>query len=198
MSESSEYQYGTIFNTGITMKLLSVCMLAAIFAVSMTTAEPHYIGSDKCAKMCHKGEKKGSQYEKWQNEAHSKAYKTLATAPAKETAKNAGITGDPQKAPECLRCHVTAPPGVKKELIDSTCTYAEGIGCEGCHGPGSDYRKLNAMKNHEMAVAAGMIEQTEASCVRCHNRESPNYKPFNYAEAIKKIAHPIPGKASKK
>ena len=178
---------------------MKVFFLGLILTVGLSTlsAEPRYIGSDKCAKMCHKGEKKGAQYEQWQGSGHAKAFKTLGTAQSKEVAKKAGVTGDPQKAPECLRCHVTGY-GAKKELIDSTCTYDEGIGCEGCHGPGSDYRKLNVMKNHELALANGMIEQTEASCVKCHNEESPNYKPFKFDVEVKKVLHPIPGKAAKK
>ena len=100
---------------------------------------------------------------------------------------------DPQKADECLRCHVTAF-GVKKELIDPTCTYEEGVGCEACHGPGSEYRKLAIMKDHDKAVAAGLIEQTEKLCIKCHNKESPTYKPFNFEEDVKKIAHPNPKK----
>ena len=180
------------------MKYPAICFLTVFYAVTLMAGEPHYIGSDKCAKMCRKGEKKGAQYEQWQKSGHSKAYKKLGTPAAKEVAEKQGIKGNPQKAPECLRCHVTAPPSVKKELIDSTCTYEEGVGCEGCHGPGSDYRKLNVMKNHEMAIAAGMLEQDEASCVRCHNPESPTYKPFKYEEEVKKVLHPIPVKASKK
>lgn len=160
------------------------------------TKEAKYIGSAKCAKMCHKGEKKGKQYELWQQRKHARAFKILGTDTAKIVAKSTGIKKDPQKADECLRCHVTAF-GVKKELIEKTCTNEEGVGCEACHGPGSEYRKLSAMKNHDKAVANGLVEQNEAVCTRCHNKESPTYKPFtSYEEEVKKIAHPIPEKKS--
>ena len=169
------------------MVLATGCLVAAGFP-----ADPHYIGSDKCARMCHKGEKKGRQYEIWQESKHAGAFKTLGNDQSREIAQKKGL-GDPQKAPECLKCHVTAFDA-KKELVDSTCTYEEGVGCEACHGPGSEYRKLSTMKNHELAVAAGLWEQTEAVCVKCHNEESPTYKPFNFEEDVKKDAHPIPGK----
>lgn len=179
------------------MNLLIATIGIVSCAVAAFSAEPHYIGSDKCAKMCHKGEKKGAQYEHWQKGGHAKAFTTLASPESKEVATRVGIKGDPQKAPECLRCHVTAY-GVDKELIDSTCTYNEGIGCEGCHGPGSEYRKLSIMKDHKLSVAAGLIEQNEVSCSKCHNKESPNYKPLKFPEDFKKVSHPIPGKTAVK
>lgn len=180
------------------MKRLIFCIGAVFLAFTvLSAAEPRYIGSDKCAKMCHKGPKKGAQYEQWQGSEHAKAFTTLGTPQAKEVATKVGVKGDPQQAPECLKCHVTAF-GVKKELVDSTCTQTEGIGCEACHGPGSEYRKLDKMKNHDLAMAAGLWEQNEKLCVKCHNTESPNYKPFVFTEKVKKVLHPIPGKVHKK
>ena len=48
------------------------------------------------------------------------------------------------------------------------------------------------MKNRDLALQKGMILPTEEVCKKCHNPESPTYKPFNYAEASAKIAHPDP------
>jgi hypothetical protein len=39
-----------------------------------------------------------------------------------------------------------------------------------------------------------MIIPDEKLCIGCHNEESPTYKEFNYAEAVKQIAHPRPAK----
>jgi len=178
-------------------KLFLIIVIAfgmSIFAGDVQDAK--YIGAAKCAKMCHKGEKKGKQLELWQSRGHSRAFKTLGTDESKAIAKKMGIEKDPQKAEECLRCHVTAF-GVKKELIEPTCTNDEGVGCEACHGPGSNYRKLAVMKDHKKAVAAGLVEQNEALCIRCHNEQSPTYKPFKYDEEVKKIAHPTPKKSAK-
>jgi hypothetical protein len=175
------------------MQYIKMLLCAVTIAASLFADEPRYIGSDKCARMCHRGPKKGSQLEIWEKSPHARAYKTMGTAESKEVAKKAGVTGDPQKAPECLRCHVTAY-GVKKELVEPTCTYEEGVGCEACHGPGSEYRSLNKMKQRDLAVASGLVLQNEAVCVRCHNPESPTYKPFNYDEAVKESAHPLPKK----
>jgi hypothetical protein len=181
---------------GVFMKRVIALLVAGCCAGTIFAVEPHYIGSNKCARMCHKGEKKGNQYSIWQKSKHAGAFQTLGTPEAKEVAKKVGVSADPQKAPECIRCHVTAY-GVKKELVDPTCTFDEGVGCEACHGPGSEYRKLVNMKNHDLALAAGLVEQNEAVCTKCHNKESPNYKPFDFKEMVKKDAHPIPGKARK-
>ena len=179
------------------MKVICIGTMIFTLVVSLFAGEPRYIGSAKCARMCHKGPKKGEQWELWQKRKHARAFKILGSDTAKIVAKSSGIKGNPQKADECLRCHVTTF-GVKKELIDPTCTYEEGVGCEACHGPGSEYRKLAIMKDHDKAVAAGLIEQNEKLCIKCHNKESPTYKPFDFEKAVKDIAHPNPKKAAKK
>jgi hypothetical protein len=38
----------------------------------------------------------------------------------------------------------------------------------------------------------GLILPTEEVCKTCHNEESPTYRPFNYEEKVKVIAHPDP------
>ena len=72
---------------------------------------------------------------------------------------------------------------------------ADGVQCESCHGPGSNYRKRSVMSDRKKAVAMGMVLPTEAVCVACHNDESPSWDGaagFDYAEAKKRIAHPTP------
>jgi len=168
----------------------------AVLGVSLTSfvfaaGEAHYIGADKCAKMCHKAKTKGEQYGIWQKTKHAQAYTTLATPAALETAKKAGVSGDPQKAGACLKCHVTGFEAAAT-LKDSTYSDKEGISCEACHGAGSNYAKLGVMKDKKASIAAGLTLPTEAVCVKCHNKESPNYKEFVFADMVKKIAHPKP------
>lgn len=167
-----------------------------MFAAGLAFAgdEAHYIGADKCSKMCHKSAAKGEQYGIWQKSKHSQAFATLATPAALEMAKKAGVTGDPQKAEACLKCHVTGYTAAAA-LKDSTFSSKEGVSCEACHGAGSAYSKLSVMKDKKAAIAAGLIMPTEAVCVKCHNKESPSYKPFVFAEAAKTIAHPKPAAA---
>lgn len=177
------------------MKKLSM-LLALLVLVSMGfTQNFKYVGVKKC-KICHSSKKHGAQYKIWQNAAHAKAYETLASAKAKKIAKEKGIA-DPQKAPECLKCHVTAynEPASKKA---STLTMEEGVSCEACHGPGSAYKKMGVMKKIYAgkvdAAKYGLVIPDEKTCKKCHNPESPTFKGFNFAEMSKKIAHPVPKK----
>jgi len=42
------------------------------------------------------------------------------------------------------------------------------LDCEGCHGPGSEYKALSVMKDPAKARAAGLVEPAAAFCARCH------------------------------
>lgn len=171
--------------------LLAVCFAAAsLYLVNLYAEEHKYVGVKKCS-MCHKSEAKGDQYGKWLSSKHAKAYETLCTPQAKETAEKAGVAGNPEQAPECLRCHVTAF-GVDAGLLDEGFVKEDGVQCESCHGAGGDYKGLSVMKDREQAIAAGMVIPSEETCVKCHNPESPNYKEFNFEEYSQKIAHPRP------
>jgi hypothetical protein len=174
--------------------LMSIGLLIFLLS-SVVVAEEvahQYVGSAKC-KTCHKAEKKGAQYVKWQEGKHSKAYEVLASDAAIAIGKEKGID-NPQTSDQCLKCHVTAfgaAAEAKAESFDQT----EGVGCEACHGPGSDYKKMKVMKDRDAALAAGMIAATEEICTGCHNEESPTFEKFDYAEFSKIIAHPNPAKA---
>ena len=172
-----------------------VLMFVGIYAQD-SGKEFKYVGLKKC-KMCHKSKKSGNQFGLWQERAHSKAYETLASEQSKQVAKEVGVTGDPQKAAECLECHVTAYKAAA-ELKESTLTMEEGVSCEACHGPGSEYKSMKTMKalyaGEIKGETVGLIEPTNEVCVTCHNEKSPTYKEFVYEEAVKKIAHPVPEK----
>lgn len=164
-----------------------VCLLTVL---QSTAGDDHaYVGADKC-KMCHNSEAKGAQYTKWTQARHSKAYATLASEEAKKIAAEKGIA-DPQKAGECLKCHVTGH-GMPAEKLTDKYKVEDGVGCESCHGPGSDYWKMSVMKDQAQSMAAGLVLPDEKTCIKCHNSESPTFKGFNFEEALAKIAHPNP------
>lgn len=177
-------------------RLLATAVLMACTAVLASPAlaeEFDYVGAASC-KMCHNKEISGKQFDLWAASPHAKAYETLANEQSLAIAKEKGID-DPQKADECLRCHVTAH-GVAAERLGRRFSIEEGVGCESCHGPGSAYVKLPAKKKYMAgeitAAEIGLVESDEAQCRTCHNEESPTFKGFEYAEALKLIAHPIP------
>jgi hypothetical protein len=150
------------------------------------------IGSGKC-KICHKTEKQGRQYVIWSESAHAKAYTTLASEAALAVAKQKGIA-DPQKAAECLACHATQAFLGKGVQLDPKGSYTdeEGVGCEACHGPGSEYKSMSVMKDRQKAIAAGLMIGDADLCVKCHNEKSPTYKEFKFEERWAQIAHPVP------
>lgn len=142
-----------------------------------SAAAPAYIGIKKCS-ICHKGEAKGNVHEKWLATEHANAYKVLVD-------KKDGS----EKKAECLECHTTGFNKGGYVLDAANAAEFEGIQCEACHGPGSDFRPLHN-KDIEAAKKVGFIPKpTEEKCVECHNKKSPTFKGFKYEEFHKKIDH---------
>jgi len=170
------------------------------FLVSVLTgygaATHSYVGVKACTP-CHKTEKQGKQQPIWQASPHAKALATLKTPEAQKVAEKAGVKGPASEAQQCLKCHVTAT-GVAAANLKPTFSKEEGVGCETCHGAGSDYKTMAIMKDRAKSVAAGLTPisvadgTAEKQCKTCHNTESPTFKGFNFKEAWPKIAHPTP------
>ena len=164
-------------------------LVSALTLPALAEGTHKYVGAEKC-KMCHNSAAKGAQFAKWTESKHSKAYAALASEEAKEIAKAKGIA-DPQKAAECLKCHVTGAGAPADQLTDKY-KVTDGVSCESCHGPGGDYSPMAIMKDPAKAAAAGMLTPDEATCKGCHNPESPTFKSFDFAAASAAIAHPYP------
>lgn len=157
-------------------------------------AENKYVGVDKC-KLCHQSESKGNQYGQWRRTKHAQAYSTLSTAKAKEFAEKQGVSGNPQQSEKCLKCHASATIAYGANLVaeGSNLRLEDSVQCESCHGPGEKYWSITTMKDHDKAVANGLVVPNEAVCVKCHNPESPAWTgAFDFTEMSKKIAHPRP------
>lgn len=167
------------------------------WSLPLLAADPahSYIGAEKC-KMCHNSPAKGAQFTKWTETKHSKAYQTLAGEEAKKIAAAKGIA-DPQKAPECLRCHVAGYGAPAAKLTDKY-KIDEGVSCEACHGPGGDYWQMAVMKDLAKAEAAGLVLPNENTCKGCHNAEGPTFKGFDYKAMLAQVAHPNPQKGTGK
>ena len=148
--------------------------------------EGRYIGTLTCA-ACHKDPSMGYQFSKWRMSAHASAYAVLSSDRAYEIAEKQGLKDAPQTSLECLKCHTTAYHQPAKGVIESYSLY-EGVGCEACHGAGSDYYPEAIMRDPRAAKAAGLEEVTRRTCLGCH--ENAHGKPFDFDEAMKMIAHP--------
>ena len=95
------------------------------------------------------------------------------------------LEGDDANNPECLQCHTTGygePSGFTS--VDDTPQLA-GVTCEACHGAGSGYRDKETMKDHDASLAAGLVLPNEATCLGCHNEQSPNFAGTFDFEAMK-------------
>ena len=163
-------------------------------------AENKYIGAEKC-KSCHSAAESGDQYGKWKAMKHAHAFESLASEEAKKIATEKGIA-DPQKADECLQCHVTAfkvPDTEIKKGFDR----AHGIQCETCHGPGEKHMKARFATAAEADSSAPYVQvpadeivtlPTMDVCVACHNEKATNWAGFCFHEFNAKIRHLNPRK----
>lgn len=154
-----------------------------------------YIGSEAC-KNCHSrphGPFRAGAYGVWRDHFHADAFVTLTRAYSRAIAKKRGID-DPTTDWRCLKCHVTAY-GVAAERRAPTYRDEEGVGCEACHGPASEYLIPHTRPNVDDAALAAMgfrvyddLQARDRMCRACHNELSPTYKPFNveaFSEAIR-------------
>jgi nitrate/TMAO reductase-like tetraheme cytochrome c subunit len=110
-------------------------------------------------KMCHKG-----AHTSWQGTAHAKAIERLKP--------------EERSKAECLKCHAT---GGKAEM--------PGVQCEACHGPGSEYKSLQVMKDKAASLAAGLILPDEQTCLGCHAKAPHDLPPFDFATMKPKGVH---------
>ncbi len=168
------------------LALLTFSLL--ILSLAAFSQDFTYVGAQKC-QICHKSDNQGRQYLIWEASKHAKSLEALTLPKAAEAAKAMGVD-KPANDPRCLKCHsplaATAP-----EL------NCEGVSCEVCHGPGSEYKKLSVMKDKAVAVKSGLIlygspDAIKAQCLKCH--ENPHGISFDFAASWEKIKHPVPGK----
>jgi hypothetical protein len=158
--------------------LLGGCLAGMLLAQDFT-----YVGSAKC-QICHRTESQGQQFPIWQKSAHSQSFQALTTPDAQK------LAADSPTNAKCLACH--APLAEKAPELQ-----AEGVTCEVCHGPGSEYKKLRLMKNKEEAVKNGLVnyanaEAINAQCLKCHH--NAHNKAFDFAASWDKIKHAVPQK----
>jgi len=193
--------------------LITLLLLVILSVCFAQDASPEYIGNKKC-KMCHNKAEKGAQYKAWEESAHSGAFETLKTPEAQAITKEKGLTTSPDQSPECVVCHTTGFGEGGYEIKDDAfwsqvtdkgkptkdvkrMAQLQSVGCETCHGAGSQYKSKSVMQaitaGEQDGATVGLLTPGENTCKDCHNEKSPTYKPFDYKERSAKIAHPYPG-----
>jgi hypothetical protein len=152
-----------------------------------------YVGANTCVGVCHRSEEQGNQYVIWNESKHAGAYKTLQTTKADSIASALGFNTPAVETPNCIKCHTLGVIIDESEFLGSF-DLSQGVQCESCHGPGSEYKKLEVMRDPEQSMANGLIVHMEKEkfCNNCHNPESPTYFEFDYDPMWEMIAHPKP------
>ena len=183
--------------------VIAAAAAVALPAVGEGAGSYTYIGSGKCKK-CHLPEHKS-----WAKMKHATALEALQPGQATETKSkhNLDPNKDYSKDPACIGCHTVgfgkpggyAVPDAADEKAVKDSKDLAGVGCEACHGPGSEYSKLHEeiMKSkrkykQEENYAVGMTKIDEAVCVTCHNEKGPTVdksKPFDYAKRKDENTH---------
>lgn len=172
----------------MTNKLTLSALALLILSGPAISQDFSFVGAQKC-QVCHKSESQGRQYVIWEGTKHAKSLDALTSAKGAENAKAMGVD-KPADDPRCLNCH--SPLAAKVPELKP-----EGVSCEVCHGPGSEYRKLSVMKDKAESAKKGLIlyggpDAIKAHCLKCH--ENPHGIGFDFASAWEKIKHPVPGK----
>jgi hypothetical protein len=185
--------------------LVAVAACAAVLSgfVAAYAEDATYVSNKQC-KICHNSKDAGEIWNAWKASNHAKALELLSTDPAKEVAKQKGITVPPAEAPECLACHVTGFDAATKTVSDKL-AKEDGVQCESCHGPASlhmaDGKKFKATKDPAIKMSEHIVKGDEATCKKCHNDTSPTWKAdcytledgskagFDFKQAWAKIAH---------
>lgn len=147
-----------------------------------------YVGERTC-RQCHR-----LSFNPWRLSKHSRAFAALSLPQSREIAELSGIEGPPYQSPICLGCHTTAYDAAEWEL-DDTFHPEDGVQCERCHGPGSEYSDADVMADEKKAAAAGLRSMDRNDCLVCHKEKGSHVavldtQPFDYDWAMREIAHP--------
>jgi len=167
--------------------------LAAGPAEAQARKQPIFVGARVCAE-CHEGREAGDQYSHWRESRHAQAWEALSLPEAVEMARLSGVTAAPERSPICLGCHATAADAEPWQR-DAGFALEDGVQCEKCHGPGSEY--IAVMDDPEAARRAGLRRFTKRDCAVCHYVKGShvavhNRPPLDVDVAWEALSHPIP------
>ncbi len=153
--------------------------------VSAGAQELEYVGSRACRR-CHLRE-----YRSWQRSKHAAIFDLLAPGvrPEAKAKVNLQPEVDYRETELCLNCHTVGygtPSGFRS--VEETPDLV-GVGCETCHGPGSQYILDEVMGDENLdhsfdeVIAAGLIYPVpEEVCTQCHTDPSTPFNPEIFPE----------------
>lgn len=142
---------------------------------------PGYMGAVGCqTSMCHGGAGEMSkQFTIWKQAGpHSKSFATLTTAWSKRISDTLKIE-NPAKHSDCTSCHAPLAQVAPERLV-SPLLIRQGVSCESCHGPSSEWLQSHTRTDytHQQRVASGLTDQEDLyiradTCVACHQEIAP-------------------------
>lgn len=173
-----------------------VTAAAVVTVPALADSDPtySYVGSKKCKK-CHI-----KQHKSWAKTRMGKAIDILKPGNNSEQKQkfDLDVAKDYTQDEKCLKCHTVgfgkpggyAIPDPEDKKSVRKAKKLSNVGCECCHGPGSEYIKvfdeiLKSKRKYkvEELYAVGMYKIDESTCKTCHNEESPSVQPgepFDY------------------
>ncbi len=138
-----------------------------------------YVGSMACLGCHQKGPGSGPAGH-WVASRHSRAVHTLSTDQAKAIAAGREEYKDildPSREQRCLMCHATGAQNPQAQFGPDFLRQ-EGVGCETCHGPGSDYTDPEIMADRQAFLANGGVIPDWLTCRGCHRDEGFRFMPM--------------------
>lgn len=183
--------------------IVTAVTVVALPALADEEPSYSYVGNKKCKK-CHI-----KQYRSWEKTRMANAFEILKPGNNKEQKEkfDLDVGNDYTTDEKCIKCHTvgfgkpggyaTPDPADKKAVRKAK--KLQGVGCECCHGPGSEYIKvfdeiLKSKRKYkvEELSAVGLRKVDESVCITCHNEESPSVNPgdpFDYKKRKKDGIH---------
>lgn len=157
-----------------------------------------YVGTLGCK--CHK-----SNIDDWNKTVHGHALDSLKLEGRNQkirdilTKHKLDENKDYSTDKKCVSCHTTGYDERGGYDLDDPEEDLVGVGCEMCHGPGSEYRvihKENELFKRSETMAAGELypeKDPKGVCGKCHyNKEAPTFDPnvkFDFNEKIKEVKY---------
>lgn len=149
-----------------------------------------YTGTEYCGG-CHASTAAGEIVQVWASTPHARAASVLESDTARAYLREQNID-----IASCYKCHTTlGRTGLNSKETEIN---AEGVGCERCHGAGSEYSQTSIMKDRYAFEKSGGSPGSLENCYSCHASDPANdphcpfqTDSFDAMEAWPAIAHPV-------
>lgn len=154
-------------------------VLAKVARQHQTPNGAAYVGSETC-RTCHP-----TAYAAWEKTRHFQAWDTLVKAEADPKRYGWPVT----HYPDCVSCHVVGFGEQTGFVSYEDTPQLAAVGCERCHGPGSDHMASGGTK--KLGIHGGAA--ASVLCTQCHDFEqSPDFLYSNKWPLIQHGREPQP------